>query len=301
MIVSLSLGAGVQSSALLLMSLHGETYDEQGHPVLPQHVVFADTGDEPKFGGPFRDIPDLARRHGLGVYGWLDYLRCETRRLAPQVQFHIVRRGDLSLSQRSLQVHRSKKTNKRYLKTLIPFYLENARGERSVLARKCTADFKVAPIERKLRELARPRIGEKRLLVEHWIGISLDEVHRMKPSKQPWIRHRWPLVEMGMTRAGCLAWMEKRGYPTPPRSACVQCPYHSPKEWQRLKTEQAEDFWRAVEYERSTQEMAELCEFLEGVPFLYRTCEPLDAVNFTGHADDALEGFGNECAGICGV
>jgi hypothetical protein len=156
------------------MALRGEVHDEHGQELRPQHVIFADTGDEPRHGGPFKDNSKLAQRHGLGVYGWLNFLRAETARLAPQIQFHVVQRRSASLSERSLEMYRSKKSGKRYLKTMMPLFVRNGDGKVAALLRKCTEDYKIVPINRKLRELAQPRRGEKNILVEQWIGISVD-------------------------------------------------------------------------------------------------------------------------------
>ena len=64
----------------------------------------------------------------------------------------------------------------------------------------------------------------KEVFVELWIGISRDEIIRMKPSRLPWVRHYWPLIDFGMTRSDCRVWFEER-YPerTLPRSACIGC------------------------------------------------------------------------------
>ena len=53
------------------------------------------------------------------------------------------------------------------------------------------------------------------MVVEMWLGISTDEAGRMKPSESPWISHRWPLIDGGMSRRACLAWLERHGYPIP--------------------------------------------------------------------------------------
>lgn len=92
----------------------------------------------------------------------------------------------------------------------------------------------------------------------NWIGISLDEVSRMKPSWEKWSQHRWPLIEADMTRHDCLRWMEKNGYPKPPRSACTYCPFHSDSEWRRMKIDTPAEFESAVLFEKKMQAAREM-------------------------------------------
>lgn len=56
-------------------------------------------------------------------------------------------------------------------------------------------------------------------VVDQWIGISFDEVIRMKPSFEDWQVNRFPLMEHAMTRQDCLRWLKRHGYPLPPRAA----------------------------------------------------------------------------------
>ena len=68
--------------------------------------------------------------------------------------------------------------------------------------RQCTHEFKIAPITKKLRALLgyAPRRRIPVGSVEVWLGISLDEAIRMKPSRTAWQVNRWPLVEARLSR-----------------------------------------------------------------------------------------------------
>lgn len=141
-------------------------------------------------------------------------------------------------------------------------------------------------------------------LVVAWIGISLDEVQRMKPARQPWIRNRWPLIEDSMKRHDCLRWMEANGYPEPPRSACTYCPFHSDREWRRLRDGEPKDFAKAVQFERDLQAVKAKTNNMKGIPFLHSSLKPLSDVDFstdTERGQGVLHGFGAECEGLCGV
>jgi hypothetical protein len=248
---------------------------------MPDCAIFADTQAEPQ-----------------SVYVWLDWLE-------KQLPFRVHRVTAGNLEERVLRIQRSKKSGKLYSKTLIPVFMLKPNGKAGMLQRRCTGDYKLKPIIRLVTQLTKPpRMSNKNpfpeILAKQWIGISLDEAHRMKPPLRAWIENRYPLIDLRMTRADCLAWIESRGFPKPPRSACKQCPYHSDAEWLRLKTEEPEDFAAAVEWERKYQIAIEKDEVTEGIPFLHDSLITLDKVNFNPTLDKADQ-FGNECEGMCGV
>jgi hypothetical protein len=272
MIHLISLGAGVQSSTMALMAAKGEIGP------MPTAAIFADTQAEPK-----------------AVMQWLDWL--ET-----QLPFPVYRVTAGSLKDESLSLRTSKDGEGSYVRNVVPAYTLNPDGTKGMLLRKCTADFKIAPLARKQRELMKAA-GQKTLT--SWIGISLDEAHRMKPSRVKYAQHRWPLLEMGMTRFHCLEWMKKNGYPQPPKSACTFCPYHSDAQWNELKKTDAESFADAVKFEREWNEVVltdKRPSQTKGRIYLHRSCVPLDQVDFRS-AEDAgqMSMFGNECEGMCGV
>ena len=100
-----------------------------------------------------------------------------------------------------------------------------ARVDVGMIRRQCTKDYKIVPIRRKVRELAglTRRRSPKAPVVEQWIGISLDEAIRIKPSFETWRVNRWPLIEQRMTRRDCIAWLKRHDYPIPPKSSCIGC------------------------------------------------------------------------------
>lgn len=259
----ISLGAGVQSSTMALMAAKGEITP------MPDCAIFADTQDEPK-----------------SVYVWLDWLE-------KQLPFpiHRVTKGSLSKAVTNI---RTAKSGNHYPETALPEFLINEQGKSSILKRGCTFDFKIEVIRRKVKEV----IGKGNKCTQ-WIGISIDEADRMKDSQDNRIINYYPLVyDKRMNRNDCLNWMLKNGYPKPPRSACVFCPFHSDKEWLRLKTEEPEDFQKAVEFEIKYQEAMKKVTSFRAVPFLHRSCKPLSSLEFGANEADL---FTNECEGMCGV
>ena len=103
--------------------------------------------------------------------------------------------------------------------------------------------YKINPVVQKVRQLLNLEKGEKRKKeteVEMLMGISRDEVFRIKTNRIKYITNVYPLVDLKMTREDCLTWMEESKYPKPPRSACTFCPYHSNKEWKEIKKNKEE-------------------------------------------------------------
>jgi hypothetical protein len=121
----------------------------------------------------------------------------------------------------------------------IPAYTISPRGDGQI-RRQCTHDWKIAHIRRWLQA---NRSGG---FVEQWIGISLDEIQRAKPSDVKYIIHCWPLLERRMTRQDCIAWLRRRDLDVPPKSSCVFCPYHNRHAWYDMKTENGDDWRKAI-------------------------------------------------------
>ena len=265
----ISLGAGVQSSTMALMAAHEEITP------MPDCAIFADTQGEPK-----------------AVYEWANWLE-------KQLPFPVHKVTAGSLEEDSLILRKSKKSGSNYIRTLVPFFTKNKDGSKGILRRKCTTDYKLNPLFKKIREVANIKYGEKEVRVISWIGISTDEAHRQKISRNTWAGNRYPLIEENMTRGHCLEWMKKH-YPnnTPPRSACTYCPYHSNKEWRNLTKKEFQD---AVDFEKKVQEITLKDEVLKGTPFLHNSCVPLNEVDLDSKYKDQINMFGNECEGMCGV
>ena len=268
----ISLGAGVQSSTMALMAACGEITP------MPTCAIFADTQAEPE-----------------SVYTWLDWLE-------KQLPFPVHRVSKGSLTRVSLTVRDKRDGTGKWVKSLIPAFIQNRNGSRGIMGRACTHDYKVVQLEQAARRIGKIKRGQQTVGVIQWIGISLDEAHRMKPARHPWVVHRWPLIDARMKRHDCLRWMEAKGYPEPPRSACVYCPFHSDAEWRRLRDKEPEEFAKAVDFELALQAAKKQTDNQRGVPFLHSSLQPLSLVDFRTDEDHGQQVmFGNECEGMCGV
>lgn len=270
----LSLGAGVQSSCLALMAAKGEITP------MPNAAIFADTQAEPK-----------------SVYRWLDWLE-------KQLPFPVIRVSRGNLTAESLKINPFKNDpSRKWVKSLIPAFIENPDGTKGIMGRQCTFNYKVEMLEKTARRLAEIKRGQRTVTVTQWIGISWDELQRMKLPRKPWTQHRWPLIERRMTRRHCLEWMEDNLYPKPPRSACMYCPFHSDAEWRRLRDEEPDAFAQSVQFEKDLQAAKAQTDNQEGVPYLHSSLIPLDQVDFstdTERGQGAFD-FQAECEGMCGV
>jgi hypothetical protein len=276
----LNLGAGVQSSCLALMATHGEITP------IPDFAVFSDTQAEPQ-----------------EVYDWLDFLRGE-------VAFPIYKetRGSLTKASLTPAIATAKakhyRVGEKYMKRLIPLFGLLPDGSRTAaLGRSCTEDYKIRVIEKKVKELCGIKRGQKDLAVTQWIGISWDELQRVKTSNREWSQLRYPLVEKRIRRSDCLEWMRANGYPEPPRSACVYCPFHSDEEWRRLRDRHPEEFQKAIQFDEDVRQLGETDSQLNMKVFLHRSCVPLKDVDFDSDEDRGQMSwdFMSECSGMCGV
>lgn len=276
----LSLGAGVQSTTVLLMSCRG---------LLPRldAAVFADTQWEP-----------------CEVYEHLDWLTVEASRAG--IPVHRVTNGDLRRHTLEGFVRGSKKEGRRY--AAMPLRVLNPDGSQGMIRRQCTREYKIEPIERFIRrELLGLRAGQRAPAdaVDQWFGISADEVQRVRLEHSHWKRNIYPLIglpddmlDRRYTRLMCLDWLREH-YPDRdvPRSACIGCPFHSNDEWRRIKSDP--DQWAdAVEVDRAIRH----ADGMNGQVFLHRDCLPLEEADLRTDVDrgQMVFGFEEECLGYCG-
>lgn len=261
----LSLGAGVQSSTVLLMSCRG---------VLPKldAAIFADTGWEP-----------------AAVYRWFELvLALEAERAG--IPIYTVTKGNIRAD--AIISKMRQEDGSRWAS--MPFYVKGLDGQAGMIQRQCTKEYKIEPVQKKLRELAS---GNRCRL---WYGISGDEMRRMRMSKVRWIENYYPLVfgfDRPWHRRDCLQWLADNGFPEAPRSACIGCPYHSDAEWRRMKLDQPAEWADAVEFDRATRKVGGL----RGDTYLHRSCLPLDKVDMENLEDKGQQNWLNECEGMCGV
>jgi hypothetical protein len=268
MIRVLSLGAGVQSTTLALLA-------ERGEAPRPDYAIFADTGWEP-----------------AAVYKHLDWIR-------KRLSFPVLRvsAGNIRDDIEAKCSH----AHGRY--PSLPWFMRGPDGRPAIGRRQCTTHYKVEPILRECRRLLGhgPRSRIPAGAVEMLIGISTDEAHRMRPARVQYVRNRWPLIEMGMSRQDCLRWLETHQFPRPPKSACIGCPFRSDASWREMR-DNAPDEWKdAVAVDHMIRN-AGAKRGIRSQQFMHRSLQPLDQVDLrTRDERGEPDLFGNECEGLCGT
>ena len=276
----ISLGAGLQSSALYRMNALGMLGE------VSVAAIFADTGDEPAW--THRTLSLLEKDHG------------------EVIPIRKVSVGVLSEDWFSGAKSRKKGKDELAMGAAMPVFLKNPDGSTGMSpSRSCTSRYKVSPLREAQKKLMAEYGADH---VEVLIGISLDEATRMRHSADKWSTNRYPLIfDVPMRRGEIARWHEKNDFPIPQRSSCVQCPFHSDAEWRQIR-EHPTEWEKAVlidrrlrEEDRFVSENADASKAqYRGVPFLHRSCQPLSEVDFDEDSDQ-LDLFQGECTGLCGV
>ena len=244
----ISLGAGVQSTTMYLMSCAGD---------LPRAdlAIFADTGWEPK-----------------QVYEHLDRLKALN-----EIPIEVVSVGN---------IRDDALGDGRFAS--MPLFVKDDDGKVGMLRRQCTREYKVTPIQKKCRELG----ASAKNPFEVWIGISVDEIQRMKDSFVKYTQHVWPLIDQRLDRQQCKNWLDNH-WPHPVgKSACIGCPFRDNAGWRALTPEEMQD---AIQFDEAVRRSPKIKQDV----FLHRSGIPLQDVDFT--EDGQIDMFGEECDGYCGL
>lgn len=271
----LSVGAGVQSTTLALMAAVGAIGP------LPDAMIFADPGAET--GATMKHLDWLEGEVTRRTNGRMKCLRVAAETTITET---IERR-----SAGSAGLRRDGEPN-RFVS--VPFFTGNGGMGR----RQCTREFKVEPLTRLQRRLLgfEPRQRIPVGSCEVWIGISTDEVVRAGAAFDRWAVNRYPLLEQRMARHDCIEWLIRNGFPVPPKSACVFCPYRSNAEWRDLRDNDPE----AWEEAKRIDAMIRTTPGMKHAEYLHRSLVPLGEVDLST-PEERGQGWLFECEGGCGV
>ncbi len=168
--------------------------------------------------------------------------------------------------------------------TVIPVRTETGLGRR-----QCTQNWKVDAIRSVLKER-----GIGNVVIQ--LGISYDEIHRMKDSPRKSITHRFPLVDMRITRADCRQIIRDEGIREPVKSRCQFCPLQRQEAWRVRAASDPDGFEKCAQLEDAVIER----EHSKGnaPAYLSSTGRPLrqafatEQAMFTDTEDD-------DCGGYC--
>jgi 3'-phosphoadenosine 5'-phosphosulfate sulfotransferase (PAPS reductase)/FAD synthetase len=246
----LSLGAGVQSTTVLLLACDG---------VIPRfdYALFADTGWEPR-----------------QVYENLARLRAHAENAGIPVR--TVSAGNI----------RTDALDPAHRFVSMPLHVLNTDGSRGLARRQCTSEYKISPLKKAARQLLgypHPRRIPRGVYVEQSIGISTDEFTRAKDSGVRYLRNVFPLIELGWDRARCVEYLAEHGFGHTVKSACVGCPFHGNAGWRWIRDHDPDGWVEAVEFDKAIRDgyprATEQGQPLRGQYFLHRSCQPLGDVD----------------------
>ena len=257
----ISLGMGVQSTALYLMSCNGD---------LPRadYAIFADPGAEHK-----------------DTYNMLEWLLAwvEKNNGIPIIinkENNLLR--DLMKKQNMYGGRWS----------AIPAFGESG----GMMRRQCTADYKIKPVIKSIRRLHNLKPYKRMKPTELWLGISIDEASRMKDSRHFNIKHKFPLIEKYFSRSDCVNYFKNNKFPIPSKSSCVFCPYHSGMFWKQIKKENGSAWKISLKVDKTIRDLSQ--HGINDKIYLHPSLKPLDEVDFN---ENQVEMFDNECEGHCGL
>lgn len=217
----LSCGAGMQSTALALMSCENKIKGIV-HPEVPVYdlIVFCDLGKEPPW-----------------VYDQVDFIAEKCNEAG--IEFKVLQ-TDL------YDDYVEKFGNARVVS--IPFWTINEDGKKGKMMRTCTMEYKIGAIQKYVRtELLgyqfRERTKTEDLKAhEMHIGFSYEEKHRCKENPHKMFVNVFPLVEMQKERKHNFAYiLDVWGLETK-ASACNICPFHRNYFFKHLKENHPEDY-----------------------------------------------------------
>lgn len=275
----ISLGLGVQSTALYLMSSMGE---------LPRvdMAIFVDPG-----------------REKTGTTKYLEWLLSWSEN-NNGIPITVVREKNLFED----LLNRTNSTGQTYRS--IPAYVKNLDGEVGMLRRQCTNEYKIKQIETAIRRAVDVKSMRGRS-VEIWQGISLDEWDRMNYPDTLWKSFIYPFTGyvitksdirkisdfpyIQMNRADILQWYEGKGLPIPPKSSCVFCPYQSDAAWKNMKENFPDDFADAVRIDEAIRDSTR--KGIDQPGYLHRSMVPIAQANFSKGGDL----WAGECSGNCHI
>lgn len=223
----LSCGAGMQSTALALMSCEKKMLMEinpliDPYPDIPIYgaIIFCDLGYEPPW--VYKQVAFIARAcKKAGIY----FKVLDTHMYEDYI-------NDFGFKE---------------LRS-IPFWTIGPDGVKSKLRRRCTIHYKIEQIQKFVRwnllgykkgQRTRPEdIGAHTM----HIGFSKEEMQRCFESQNPLFVNKYPLVDMNLERADNYAYARDIWGLETKASACCICPFHRNYFFQYMKDNHLEEY-----------------------------------------------------------
>lgn len=273
----LSLGVGVQTAALYFMCSNGEMER-------CDYAIFADTGGEKTKTIEYYNYILLWMKENSGI----PLYKATYRNLQKDL------------------LNQSNSSGNRFAS--IPAFTMND-NQKGMLRRQCTNEYKIAQVNKKIREILelKPRVRFPKM--EIWQGITIDEASRMTIPQDKWKINVYPFCGYKvysngiceridskiMSRNDIYNWFNEKQLPIPEKSSCVFCPFQSDKNWIRLKNMVPEDFETACKVDDAIRDSSK--KGIKSKIFIHETLKPLREIKFN---EDQQTLWGN-CTDGCDV
>lgn len=258
----LSFGGGIQTVAMALMCINKEL-------PMPDCAIFAD--------------PKWEHEETYKYLSWfIPY--CEEQGL----KFYVVSKGNIRVE--------ALDTQKRW--ATMPLFTLSESGEKGMLRRQCTNEYKVSVVYKKVRELmGLKKYQRTKNPANIWIGYTLDEADREKPSRVGYCKNVFPLLyDRPTKRRECEKYILDNGFYLPPKSACIGCPYCGDDRWKDLKKNNPKLFEDACQFDDAVRNNTR--KGIKAQVFLHSRRIPLRDIKFF---DGQIDMFTEECEGHCGL
>jgi hypothetical protein len=238
-------------------------------------IIFADTGGElPHTYENIQKIKKLSEDNGI--------------------EFVIVKRSDfIEDKYKSLEdcfferYHKKNGEKSDWAYSQTPIFL-NRNGGTVVLRHQCASNFKIFPQVKYLRK----KYGKDTIIV-NYIGISTDEIQRVKPAREKNFENEFPLIKHRLSRNHCLHYLDNLGWNVR-KSRCYFCGFQSPSNWKEVKQQYPEYFNKAIKIDEHVRDL----EIYDCKAYLLRSMIPLSVSNFE---EDQMDLFDNDCGGNCAL
>ena len=177
----MNLGGGTQSTVMAML------LDREEIGPRPDCAIFADTGDEP---------PTT-----LSTVEWLTSV--------VSYPVHVVRAPvDIVTATRS-----GTDAESIPIGIGLPTHTVDGDGSHGMGRRFCTNQWKIRVIDSKVREMLGVEKGKqvpRGIVVDTFLGLSLEEISRMRDPSRGWQRHHYPLIDAKMTRHDVRLWWQRK-------------------------------------------------------------------------------------------
>ena len=254
----ISLGLGIQSTAMYLMS-------SLGHIERADYAIFAD---------PDAELPD-------------------TYNLWSKIKLWKQKNNGIPLIKKKKSLYnniiKAYKNNTRVAK--IPAHTSSG----GIMLRQCTGEYKIQIVIKEVRRLHKLKKHQRMKPTEMWLGISLDEIQRMKESQLYNVIYKYPLIDKRLTRSDCISFLEQNNFFNVKKSSCTFCPYHNNKAWKEIKQNYPKEWSKAVKLDRVIRNSKQFG--IKDELFLHTSLKPLEKAYLQ---EDQEELFMCE-EGYCGI